>query len=188
MAQRIERNRFRIIGGRWRGKKLDFADRAGLRPTPGRVRETLFNWLAPTLHGARCLDAFAGTGSLGLEALSRGAGSVVFVEQDRVSASSVQAHLAAVGAESATVVHADTSAWLATATGPFDLVFADPPFGSDLLQRLCTLLQERALLAPGGRLYAEYDRRLGFEPAGWQPVRQKAAGQVGYGLFVPREA
>ncbi|MEO1575553.1 MAG: 16S rRNA (guanine(966)-N(2))-methyltransferase RsmD [Pseudomonadota bacterium] len=184
MAGRAARDQFRIIGGRWRGRKLNFDDRPGLRPTPDRVRETLFNWLAPVIHGARALDLYAGTGALGLEALSRGAAEATLVERDRAAVSALKRNAAALDGSAATVVSADVTAWLGTAVGPFDLVFADPPFGSDLLPGLCTLLAERDLLASGGRLYVEYDRHRGFEPpTSWQTLRHKSAGQVGFALL-----
>jgi 16S rRNA (guanine966-N2)-methyltransferase len=184
VAGHAARDQFRIIGGRWRGKRLAFLDRPGLRPTPDRVRETLFNWLQPVIHGARCADLYAGTGALGLEALSRGAARVTFVERDGKALGAIERHTRALDADGAVTALAEVSAWVGAAAGPFDVVFADPPFGSDLLPGLCTLLAERALLAPGGRLYVEYDRRRGFEPGpGWQVLRQKTAGQVGYALL-----
>lgn len=186
MAGRAARDQFRIIGGRWRGRKLSFDDRPGLRPTPDRVRETLFNWLAPVIHGARALDLYAGTGALGLEALSRGASEVTLVERDRAAVATIERNASALAGANAKVVCADVTAWLGTCTGPFDVVFADPPFGSDLLPGLCTLLAERDLLTAEGRLYVEYDRGRGFEPPPhWEMLRQKTAGQVGYALLAP---
>lgn len=183
MAKRAARDEFRIIGGHWRGRRLSFEDRPGLRPTPDRVRETAFNWLQAVVHGARCLDLFAGTGALGLEALSRGAGEVTLVERDRRACSVLERNAAALQAE-VSVVCADVTPWVERAAGRFDIIFADPPFGSDLLPGLCTLLAERELLAPGGRLYVEYDRARGFEPpAPFEPLREKSAGQVSFALL-----
>ena len=123
----------RIIGGDWRGTRLPVADRDGLRPTADRVRETLFNWLQPMLPGARVLDLFAGTGALGLEALSRGAREAVLVERDPQLAEGLRQLVARLpGGDRAQVVCADALAWLRTAPGGFDLAFVDPPFAGDL--------------------------------------------------------
>lgn len=132
----------RIIAGQWRGRRLPVLDRPGLRPTGDRMRETLFNWLMPELPGARCLDLFAGTGALGLEAASRGAEEVVLVERDPACAE----HLRKVCAElpgnpSMQVVSADALAWLASSPRPrFHLVFIDPPFANDAWQSVCDAL------------------------------------------------
>ena len=184
MRTRATRNQFRVIGGRWRGRKLSFADRPDLRPTPDRVRETLFNWLQPIVGGARCADLFAGTGALGVEALSRGAAGVAFVEKDRQAAATLGDNLAALGASAGQVVRADAFDWLARCTGALDIVFADPPFRSDSLPRLCTLLAERDLLARGGRLYVEFDRARRFAPPPpWETLKSGTAGQVAYALL-----
>ena len=156
----------------------------GLRPTPGRVRETLFNWLAPYLPGARCLDLFAGTGALCLEGLSRGAGSVVMVEQSPVVADSLRGNLAALGAHGAEVVCADALTFLAGTPQLFDIVFLDPPFNSDLIARCAALLEPRGWVHPGTLVYVEAPRGLDPlpVPAHWELLRSKRAGQVGYHL------
>ncbi|MFK7887518.1 MAG: 16S rRNA (guanine(966)-N(2))-methyltransferase RsmD [Gammaproteobacteria bacterium] len=183
MARASQREQFRIIGGRWRGRKLSFAARPGLRPTPDRVRETLFNWLGTSLHGARCLDLFAGSGSLGLEALSRGAASVNFVDQDRTALRKIEEHVATLGATGAQFMAGDWRKSAEAARG-FDLIFADPPFESDYLDQLCTLLASNDGLADGGRLYVEFAQARTFVPtAPWSFIRQRHAGQVGYGLL-----
>jgi 16S rRNA (guanine966-N2)-methyltransferase len=178
-------NRIRIIGGRHRGRKLAFPDAPGLRPTGDRLRETLFNWLAPVLPGARCLDLFAGSGALGLEAASRGAGSVVLVEHQPAVARQLRANVTLLGLEPAVqVVAADALAWLADTPGRFDLVFLDPPFADGLLERVCNELVQRGCLAPEARIYLEADRRAGLPPLppGLELMRQQQAGQVIVGL------
>ena len=122
--------RIRIIGGSLRNSRLEVPDRPGLRPTPERVRETLFNWLAPVIAGSRCLDLFAGTGALGVEALSRGAARAQFVERDGRAVQALRANLARLKAADGRVAEADALAWLQGEAEPFDLVFLDPPFAA----------------------------------------------------------
>jgi 16S rRNA (guanine966-N2)-methyltransferase len=173
----------RINAGAWRGRRLPVPDLPGLRPTPDRVRETLFNWLAPRLDGSRCLDLFAGSGALGLEALSRGAGSCVFVESSRPALRQLQASIALLQAEHGQCVQADALGWLAQATGTFDIIFLDPPFDGQLLAQAVALIEARGLLAPGGRVYLEGPARLPLPlPAGWELLRERRAGQVRFGL------
>ena len=175
----------RIIGGRWRGRKLRFPASADIRPTPDRVRETLFNWLAAVPRGAACLDLFAGSGALGLEALSRGAGDVTFVEQDAAAASELSARLTEWQAENARVVRADALLYLTGTARPFDIVFLDPPFDSPLLERTATLLQSQPWLQTGALIYVECRARAGLPslPPTWRLLREKRAGEVGYHLF-----
>jgi len=177
-------NTLRIIGGEWRGRKLRFADGEGLRPTTDRVRETLFNWLAPLIHGARCLDLFAGSGALGMEALSRGAGEVVFVDNNPVAITALKENLALLKADNASVIRGDALAYLRGETRHFDVVFLDPPFRRDLLQPALKLLVEGGWLAPGARLYLELESEEALPelPAGWEVLRSKQAGQVAYHL------
>lgn len=174
---------FRIIGGRWRRRRLPVVSRPGLRPTPDRVRETAFNWLAPFVPGARTLDLFAGTGALGLEALSRGAASCVFVETDADAVHQLRAALDLLQCEAGDVVPGDALAFLAGRPRTFDLVFVDPPYALDLLPRVCERL-ENGWLAPSARIYLEAPAakgppRLG---PGWTLLRSARAGQVGYHL------
>ena len=175
----------RIIGGSWRGRKLRFPAAAAIRPTPDRVRETLFNWLGGAVRGAHCLDLFAGSGALGLEALSRGAAHVRFVEQDASAVRELEARLQEWRAQGAAVSRADALAFLAGAATPFALVFLDPPFDSDLLPRSAALLAARGWLAPGALVYAESAARRPLPPlpAGWRPLRSGRAGEVGYHLL-----
>ena len=175
----------RIIGGAWRGRRLRFPDVEELRPTPDRVRETLFNWLGPRVHGARCLDLFAGSGALGLEALSRGAAEVVFVERNTMAARALRELLSEWGAQNAHVERADALAWLGGPARPFDIVFLDPPFAAELHREAAQRLEAGGWLAPGARIYLEAPARepLPELPEQWQPLRAKQAGEVGYHLY-----
>lgn len=157
-----------------------------MRPTGDRVRETLFNWLAPVIEGARCLDLFAGSGSLGLEALSRGAGETVFVELEPAAAAQLERNLERLECREASVVRADALRFLDREPRRFDLVFLDPPFGTIDPANLCTLLQ-RGWLAEGALVYLESSRRGDPPalPAGWVVDHEKAAGQVRFALVKP---
>lgn len=184
----MSRGGLRIVGGRWRGRRLRVPEAAGLRPTADRVRETLCNWLQADLPGARVLDLFAGSGALGLEALSRGAAEVVFVERSRRVADALRANLALLGEDGrATVVHGEARRYLTGAGRPFDAVFLDPPFRSAIIGPVLVALDRGAWIAEGGRVYVEFDRHSGppVLPAGWGWLREKAAGGVGYGLVAP---
>ena len=176
--------RLRIVAGKWRSRLLPIADEPGLRPTSERIRETLFNWLAPAIEGSRCLDLYAGSGALGLEALSRGAREVVFVEMSAGSATVLADSIAALDATGAHVRNTDAMCYLQGEVEPFDIVFLDPPFAADLLEDLCRLLDERGWLAAGARVYLEQDteRPLPRLPDGWAVLREKTAGQVRYAL------
>ena len=182
----------RIIGGSWRGRKLHFAPAPGLRPTPDRVRETLFNWLAPWIHGVRCLDLFAGSGALGLEALSRGAEHCVFVDSHAQSVSAIEAQLQILDCAGGTCRCDDALAWLENTevpTKPFDIVFLDPPFEQKLLTPSCQALEARGWLAGDARIYLEAGAREADSevPANWELSREKLAGDVRYRLFVRPE-
>lgn len=188
----------RIIGGVWRGRKLRFPAQAPIRPTPDRVRETLFNWLTGKVPGARCLDLFAGSGALGLEALSRGAAHVTFVERDPAAARELRARLTEWQAPNACVAAMEAQRYLAhparTGSDPpperFDLVFLDPPFDSPLLGEALALLQAHGRLAPGAWIYLEYPAAQGPPPLppGWARARTKQAGEVGYDLWATGDA
>ncbi len=177
-------NRIRIIGGRHRGRKLRFADSPGLRPTGDRIRETLFNWLLPLLAGARCLDLFAGSGALGLEAASRGAGEVVLVDRARQVVRQLRENAELLGLDNAEVVQADGIQWLNASARPFDIVFLDPPFADRLLPQSLQLLAERGWLAAGARLYLEADADQGLPGLPEQLLleKNKRMGQVVFGL------
>jgi 16S rRNA (guanine966-N2)-methyltransferase len=175
----------RIIGGTWRGRRLRFPDVEELRPTPDRVRETLFNWLASRVPNARCLDLFAGSGALGLEALSRGAAHVVFVERNVLAARALETTLAEWKATGARVERGDALTFLAGPAEPFDIVFVDPPFAAALHASVTAALEARDWLAPGALIYVESASRdaLPGVPPGWQALKAKRAGEVGYHLF-----
>jgi 16S rRNA (guanine966-N2)-methyltransferase len=175
----------RIIGGTWRGRKLRFPAAADIRPTPDRVRETLFNWLRAAVPGARCLDLFAGSGALGLEALSRGAAHVTFVEEDAAAASALRELLAHWQAQGAQLVQGDALRYLARGAQSCDIVFLDPPFAAELLGRAAQLLAGGAWLRPGSLIYVECAARAGLPalPDGWQQLKAERAGEVGYYLF-----
>jgi 16S rRNA (guanine966-N2)-methyltransferase len=180
------RGHVRIIGGAWRGRRIEFDAVEGLRPTPDRVRETLFNWLQPLIEGSRCLDLFCGTGALGLEALSRGAALVHFVDRSPQAIAALRNNMAALRAVGAQPSTADVFAWLAKPAGTprFDIAFVDPPYRHGLVPRSLALLA--VLLEPGARVYVEMaaDEPPPPLPEGWIPYRDKRAGQVAYRLFV----
>lgn len=164
---------------------MRFAESMGLRPTPDRVRETLFNWLHGRVAGSRCLDLFAGSGALGLEALSRGAVDVVFVERDTLTARALAERLAEWQAVGARVVCRDARRFLEGAPQSFDIVFLDPPFGGPLLGETAARLHAGGWLVPGGLVYLECAAREGLPPlpVDWQCLRSGRAGEVGYHLF-----
>lgn len=175
----------RIIGGQWRGRKLPVPDSPGLRPTTDRVRETLFNWLAPEIVDARCLDCFAGSGALGLEALSRYAGSATLLELDRHVAQQLQKNLTTVKSSQGKVVNTNTLTFLGQPGQPHDVVFVDPPFRKGLLDDTLRLLEQQGWLADNALIYVESEVENGNPPApaNWSLYREKVAGQVAYRLY-----
>ncbi|MDQ8023610.1 MAG: 16S rRNA (guanine(966)-N(2))-methyltransferase RsmD [Moraxellaceae bacterium] len=173
-------NQLRIIGGQWRSRRLPIAELPGLRPTPDRVRETLFNWLGQDLDGLRCLDLFAGSGALGFEAASRGAAEVVMVEYSPVAAAVLQKGAATLGARNVRVVKADALNFLRTPGNRFDVVFLDPPYRQDWLSRVEPLLSP--WLAEDAQVYVEAEQPMPAF-AGLAPTREGKAGQVCYQLF-----
>jgi 16S rRNA (guanine966-N2)-methyltransferase len=179
----------RIIGGAWKRTPIPVSDREGLRPTPDRVRETLFNWLGQNLQGWRCLDLFAGSGALGFEAGSRGAQQVVFVEPDANAANAIAQLIEKLNAKDRLVlVRGKAQDYVSRAATPFDLVFLDPPFGKGLIEAVVP--QALPLLAPEGFIYIESDQALSPQQAGlWglDLVRQDKAGAVHYHLLQKRE-
>jgi 16S rRNA (guanine966-N2)-methyltransferase len=176
-------HRVRIVGGRWRGRKLDFPAIEAIRPSPDRVRETLFNWLQHDIVGTRCLDLFAGSGALGLEALSRGAAHVSFVDREPRIGRYLRETLARLDCKDGDVTTADALSYLNSAREPFDVAFLDPPFSSDLLLRSLTALK-RGWLKPNAWVYVECDVATAFSlPDGWSVHRTGRAGQVGYHLI-----
>ncbi|MDI3324334.1 16S rRNA (guanine(966)-N(2))-methyltransferase RsmD [Pontibacterium granulatum] len=186
-------SQLRIIGGEWRGRKIPFTPLPGLRPTPDRVRETLFNWLQPYLAGAHCLDLFSGSGALGFEALSRGAETVTFIDQEPSVVRQLRDNLQLLRCNRAEVIQDSVLSWLerriADEEQRYDIIFMDPPFRKDLAAPCCELLEQRGMLAAEAVIYVETESDLtgSVVPANWQQHRQKEAGQVRYQLFI-REA
>ncbi|OUS14001.1 16S rRNA (guanine(966)-N(2))-methyltransferase RsmD [Gammaproteobacteria bacterium 53_120_T64] len=184
-----ETGQVRIIAGQCRGRRITFPAVAGLRPTGDRLRETLFNWLATELRGARCLDLFAGSGALGLEAASRGASEVILLELNNSAARALGDNIELLKLTSATALNDSALNWLQhypRDNKPFDIIFLDPPFDSPLLnETLDILAQQLHLLAPEAMIYIEAPARQTMDaiPTNWQLQRQKTAGNVGYYLF-----
>lgn len=174
----------KIIGGRWRGRKIALRSGAGLRPTPNRVRETLFNWLAPHIAGARCLDLFAGSGALGIEALSRGAGSVTFVDVSAGAIRQLEAALGRLGASAAVICKDGLEYARSMADAPYDIVFLDPPYE----QRVEALLADvERCLARNGLVYLERASREALPELGWgQWIKRGQAASVRFGLAARR--
>ncbi|MEN2823735.1 Ribosomal RNA small subunit methyltransferase D [Mannheimia haemolytica] len=172
----------RVIAGLWRGRKLPVLNAEGLRPTTDRVKETLFNWLMHDIAHSRCLDCFAGSGSLGIEALSRQAQAVVFLEKFANAANQLKKNLQALKSEQGSVIHTDTLAYLAQKNNgePFNIVFIDPPFHQGFVPQVLNLLAENNWLAPNAILYVETEKNhppLEL-PQGWQILKEKAAGMM----------
>jgi len=180
------RNRLRIIGGEWRSRVLAFPATPGLRPTPDRVRETLFNWLQAPVIGARCLDLFAGSGALGFEALSRGAAQVLALELAPAAAAAIGANARLLGTDKLKLLQVSAPEWLKhNKEGErFDLVFLDPPYQGGFYAPCLELLQSQGWLAPGALVYIEAEQALetlGL-PQGWKLLKHKRAGGVHFGL------
>ncbi len=179
---KTQKSTIRIIGGQWRGRKLTVGEENGLRPTGDRLRETLFNWLAPYIHGAQCLDVFAGTGSLGFEALSRGAASVQFIELNPRSAEQIRSNITQLSAK-AKLSQCSFKEWQPNATQTFDMVFLDPPFHENLWQQALTHLSNNVTLAKESLIYIEQPSEPSSEsqftvPNNWAPIKEKTFGQV----------
>lgn len=174
-------NRVRIIGGTYRRRLLDFPGSAGLRPTPDRVRETLFNWLGQDLVGWACLDLFAGSGALGFEAASRGAGRVVMIERDRAALGALEKNRTTLAAAEVEILPADALSWLANSRESFDLVFVDPPFDSGLVGPV--LAQLGGCIKPGGYAYVEQGAEV-VAPPGFIIHRSGRAGRSHFALLI----
>ncbi len=177
--------RLRIIAGKWRSRRLEFPDQEGLRPTPDRVRETVFNWLQLDVPGSRCLDAFAGSGALGFEAASRGAAEVVMLEQNPEAATALQRNVDLLGAAGVEVIGTNAVTWLTQNRRLFDIVFLDPPFAAGLVGQCCQILENGHSLADDAKIYIEHavgDNDVAV-PESWRCLKSKSAGQVAYKLF-----
>lgn len=176
----------RIIGGQYRGKKLQFPDIEGLRPTPDRVRETLFNWLMHSIRDARCLDAFAGSGALGFEAFSRGAGKVVLVEHAMTAYTNLHNIASSFKSPHLTVIKTDALLYIQNVREQFDIVFLDPPFSQSHLLECIALLADSPVLVEGGLLYIESPIEIELDTTVWEPIKAKKAGHVFYALHKKR--
>ncbi len=179
-------NKIKIIGGQWRSRQIDVVNVQGLRPTPNRVRETLFNWLQADIFNSRCLDLFAGSGALSFEVASRGAKAVVQIENNLAAYRILQANVEKLNASQIQTIQLDALAYLNKPTKlQFDIVFIDPPFGFGLVEQSCELLDKGNWLAPYAKIYIETETGLILEqlPKHWQLLKDKVAGDVAYRLF-----
>jgi 16S rRNA (guanine966-N2)-methyltransferase len=175
----------RIISGQWRGRKLPVLESDGLRPTTDRVKETLFNWLAPHLAHSRCLDLFAGSGGLGFEAASRYADQVTLCELNKPAFQQLEKNRALLSAENIALKNTDSLAMLKAEGNAYDIVFIDPPFRKEMLDECVALLESNGWLAENALIYVETEKELSHftPPTHWTALREKVAGQVKYQLF-----
>ncbi len=178
-------NEVRIIGGKWKRRKLTFPPRGELRPTPDRTRETLFNWLVGRIDGTRCLDLFAGSGALGFEALSRGAAHCTFVERDPHAVRALHTNRERLAATDCSIVKAEALAYLRKATSKWDIVFLDPPFDAMLISDCLALLLSRSLLADDARIYVEHRRTATPDLAPFTVLKSTRAGDSAAVLLAP---
>ena len=178
-------NKLKIIAGEWRSRQLTFADTPGLRPTPTRVRETLFNWLQYEVKASKCLDLYAGSGSLGFEAASRGAKSVVMVESNPQTCRLIKENIIKLSADQIKIKQTNVFKFLAEDATQFNLVFLDPPFKKDLVQQSCHWLEDKNWLTPAAKIYVEAENKLLLNnmPSNWHCLKNKKAGEVEYYLF-----
>jgi len=178
-------NKLKIIGGNWRSRNVTFADAPGLRPTPARVRETVFNWLQNDIIGRCCLDLYAGSGALGFEAASRGAKSVIQVENNPLACRALKENAIKLAAAQIKTVQSDVFRYLAGDAEPIDVVFIDPPFALGLAVQTCQWLEEKGWLNKHAKIYVEAESRLKLDgmPENWRQLKSKVAGDVGYHLF-----
>ncbi|MGI1679558.1 MAG: 16S rRNA (guanine(966)-N(2))-methyltransferase RsmD [Cellvibrionaceae bacterium] len=184
------RNQLRIIGGKWRGRKLDFPSIDGLRPTGDRIRETLFNWLAPYVVEARCLDLFSGSGALGFEAVSRGAASAHLIDANEQAVNQLKENCAKIDADNIDITCDDAIIWLQNRNGhgPFDIIFLDPPFEKRLFDDVIAQLSLSSALSSEALIYVETPREYEFStPSHWHQLKQKHAGQVSFYLYECRQ-
>ena len=179
------KSKIRIIAGEWRSRQLLFEDTPELRPTPARVRETLFNWLQQDVIGSRCLDLYAGSGALGFEAASRGATSVSIVENNAQACRLIKENTVKLAANQIKIIQSDVFRFLAGDASPFDLVFLDPPFGKNMAQQTCHWLEDKGWLVVHAKVYVEVESKIVLEgmPLNWKLLKSKKAGEVAYYLF-----
>jgi 16S rRNA (guanine966-N2)-methyltransferase len=179
------KNKLRIIGGEWRSRQILFSETPGLRPTPARVRETLFNWLQYEIAGSRCLDLYAGSGALGFEAASRGAKRVVQVEQDKQACYQLKVNEDALSASQVKIVNSEVFRFLAGDLEEFDVAFLDPPFAKGLAVQTCQWLEDKGWLSKTAHIYLESEPNLSLQdiPENWRLLKEKQANEVYYRLF-----
>ncbi len=179
-------SRIRIIAGEWRSRQIVFEDTPGLRPTPSRVRETVFNWLQQDIIASRCLDLYAGSGALGFEAASRGAKPVVMVENNKQACRLIKENSVKLSADQIKIVQSDVFKFLAGDAEPYQLVFLDPPFAKNMAQQTCQWLEDKGWLADHAKIYMEVERDLELAelPKNWALLKTKKIGEVGCYLFI----
>ncbi len=179
------KNKLRIIAGEWRSRQIVFEDSPGLRPTPARIRETLFNWLQHDIVSSHCLDLFAGTGALGFEAVSRGAKSAVMIEKNAQSCRLIKENTVKLSTNQIKINQTDVFKFLAGNSKPFNLVFLDPPFAQNLAQQTCHWLEDKGWLTVDAKMYVEVECQLELDemPNNWKLLKSNRAGEVGYYLF-----
>lgn len=183
-AKKSKAGQFRIIGGQWKGRKMRFVEVEGLRPSLDRVRETLFNWLQWDIRGADCLDLFAGSGALGIEALSRGAGSVQFVELNKKAAHQLRENLNSLNIKNSDLQTGDALEFVKNQQQPFDIIFLDPPFHKGIAQQVIDLIENSQILKSETLIYIEVEQGLELAiPDNWQLLKDKKAGQLWYKLY-----
>lgn len=185
MVQAKYQNKVRIIGGRWRGRRIEFASVPGLRPTKDFIRETVFNWLAPSIAGSRCLDLFAGSGVLGFEAASRGASEVVLVENNPFVIQGLEAQKQLLDATQVKIVAQSAQRYIQNEKNCFDIIFLDPPFAQGVMTEMLLGIKTHNVLTPNGRIYIELPRSSAAEDifAQWPVLKNKTMGAVCYALL-----
>ena len=186
MSNKANKGSFRIISGEYKGRKFEFMPSIDLRPTPDRLRETLFNWLGQSIDGKTCLDLFAGTGSLGLESLSRGADKIIFVEKNSNHLDKIKEYVESLKANGdISVIHDDVLTWLDETNDNFDLIFVDPPFHKDLAEKVLSKIRTNSLLANLGNIYLEVEKELdlSFLNGYWEVIKETKSGKKKYLLL-----
>ncbi len=186
MSNKANKGSFRIISGVYKGRKFEFMPSLDLRPTPDRLRETLFNWLGQSIDGKTCLDLFAGTGSLGLESLSRGADKIIFVEKNSNHLDKIKEYIESLKAYGdISVIHDDVLTWLDETNDNFDLIFVDPPFHKDLAKKVLSKIRTNSLLANLGNIYLEVEKELdlSFLNGYWEVIKKTKSGKKKYLLL-----
>jgi len=177
------KNQIRIIGGQWRGRKITFLPEKNLRPTLDRIRETLFNWLAPVIWQSSCLDLFAGSGALGFEALSRGAKEMIFIENNKASYDQLITNSKILQCKNANFYLLQAENFLLNTENKFNIIFLDPPFGENIITHICSLILEKKILLTNGYLYIESELSDFKLPKELVLLKEKKAGNVHYFLF-----